>query len=138
MNKKEFWFKFVLWIVFVAVVPIIAIIDKYDMIKNKPLKYTGWGIIVISIIAITLLVILGYVLKLMKWSMWKQIVSGIRNVLVPIGVLFVLSGLIANNIENIKYILVVSFISEAIAIPINPFPKWIYEKNISDLREALK
>lgn len=138
MTKKEFIIKFILWLIFVAVIPIVCIVDRYDLVKNNPLKYTGWGIIVIAILTIVAMVILGYFLKLMKWSMFKQVLAGIRNVLIPLGVLFVGAELIASNIENIKYILIFSMISEAIAIPLNPFPKWVYLKNISDLKEALK
>ena len=135
---KTFILRVILWLVFAGVVPIVCIIDKYDMIKNGTLKYTGWAIIVLAIITIIIMVVLGYYLKLMKWSMTKQIISGIRNVMIPLCLLFVGAGLIASNIENIRYILVVSIFSEAVAIPINPFPKWVYERNISDLKEALK
>lgn len=138
MKKKEFWIKLILWLFFAAVVPIMAIVDKYDMIKNGTLKYTGWAILVFIIAFIFITVICGYISKIFKWSMPLQIFNGVRLVLVPL--LFVLIGvdLIVSNIANVKYILVVAFISEAIAIPLNPFPKWLYMKNISDLREALK
>lgn len=138
MKKSEFWGKLILWLIFAAVIPVVTIIDKYDMVKNGTIKYTGWAILVIAIITIVLMVMLGYVLKAMKWSMFKQIVSGIRNVLIPLAVLLVCAELIATNIANIKYILIVSIISESFAILVNPFPKWLYLKNISDLREALK
>lgn len=138
MKKKEFWIKLILWLFFAAAVPIMTIVDKYDMIKNGTLKYTGWAILVFIIAFIFITVICGYISKIFKWSMALQIFNGVRLVLVPL--LFALIGvdLIVSNIENVKYILVVSFISEAIAIPLNPFPKWLYMKNISDLREALK
>jgi hypothetical protein len=138
MKKKEFFIKLILWLFFAAAVPIMAIVDKYDMIKNGTLKYTGWGILVFIIAFIFISVICGYIAKIFKWSMALQIFNGVRLVLVPL--LFMLIGvdLIVSNIANVKYILVVAFISEAIAIPLNPFPKWLYMKNISDLREALK
>ena len=138
MKKKEFWLKLILWLFFSAVVPIMAIVDKYDMVKNGTLKYTGWAIIVFIIAFVFITVICGYIAKIFKWSMALQIFNGVRLVLVPL--LFALIGveLIVNNIDNVKYILVVAFISEAIAIPLNPFPKWLYMKNISDLKEALK
>ncbi len=138
MKKKEFFIKLILWLFFAAAVPIMTIVDKYDMIKNGTLKYTGWAILVFIIAFIFIAVICSYISKIFKWSMALQIFNGVRLVLVPL--LFMLIGvdLIVSNIANVKYILVVSFISEAIAIPLNPFPKWLYMKNISDLREALK
>ena len=135
---KKFILRVLVWLVFVAVIPIVTIIDKYDMVKNGTLKYTGWGIIVLAIITVVVMVMLGYYLKTMKWSMTKQVIAGVRNVIIPLGLLFIGAGLIASNIENIRYILIVSIISEAIAIPINPFPQWVYEKNITDIKEALK
>lgn len=138
MSWKRFAIQLILWLVFVAVIPIISIVDKYDLIKNGTLKYTGWGIIVGVILFVTIMVILGYILKLIKWSMTKQILTGAMIVVVPLIFLFILTDLITKNIDNIKYILIVSIISESIAIPLNPFPRMIYEKNIKDLKEAFK
>lgn len=138
MNWKNFTVRFILWLLFVAVVPIITIVDKYDLVKNSPLKYTGWGIIAWVIVFVVIMVILSYVLKIMKWSMTKQVLTGIMVVIVPLIFLLGLTNMIANNVANIKYILIVSAISEFIAIPLNPFPKMIYEKNIKDIKEALK
>ena len=138
MKKKEFWIKLILWLFFAAAIPIMTIVDKYDMVKNGTLKYTGWAIIVFIIAFIFIVVICGYISKIFKWSMALQIFNGVRLVLVPLLFLLIGVDLIVNNIANIKFILVVSFFSEMIAIPLNPFPKWLYMKNISDLKEALK
>lgn len=138
MKKKEFWIKLILWLFFAAAVPIMAIVDKYDMIKNGTLKYTGWAILVFIIAFILVVVVCGYISKIFKWSMGLQIFNGVRLVLIPLAFILIGVDLLVNNIDNIKYILVISFISESIAIPLNPFPKWLYMKNISDLREALK
>lgn len=138
MSWKKFTIQLILWLVFSAVIPIIAIANKYDFVKDGDAKYTGWAIIAGVIAFISIMVALRYVLRLLKWSMTKQIISGVMLVIVPLIFLFILTDLITNNIGNIKYILVVSIISEFIAIPINPFPKMIWEKNIQDIKEALK
>lgn len=138
MNWKKFTVQLILWLIFSAVIPIIAIANKYDFVKEGTAKYTGWAIIAGVIAFIVVMVALRYILRLLKWSMTKQVISGIMLVIVPLCFLFVLTDLIANNIENIKFILVLSIISEFIAIPINPFPKMIWEKNIQDLKEAFK
>lgn len=138
MSWKKFTIQLILWLLFVAVVPIASIVDKYDLVKNGTLKYTGWGIIVGVILFVVVMVILGYILKLIKWSMTKQILTGVMIVIVPLIFLLVLTDLITKNIDNIKYILIISIISESIAIPLNPFPRMIYEKNIKDLKEAFK
>lgn len=138
MNWKKFTVKLILWLVFSAVIPIIAIANKYDFVKDGKTKYTGWAIISGVIAFIVVMVALRYILRLLKWSMTKQIISGVMLVIVPLFFLFILSDLIANNIQSIKYILVVSMISEFVAIPLNPFPKMLWEKNIQDIKEALK
>lgn len=138
MNWKTFTIRLVLWLLFVAIIPIISIVDKYDLVKNSPLKYTGWGIIAWIILFVVGMAVLCYILKLIKWSMTKQMITGIMVVILPLVFLLGLTDLIATHVGNIKYILIVSIISEFIAIPLNPFPKMIYEKNIKDIKEALK
>lgn len=138
MNWKNFTIRLILWLVFCAVIPIIAIAHKYDFVKEGTTKYTGWAIIAGFIAFIAVMVGLRYILKLLKWSMTKQIISGVMLVIIPLVFLLVLTDLIASNIQNIKYILLVAIFSEFIAIPINPFPKMVYEKNIKDLKEAFK
>lgn len=138
MNWKSFTVRLILWLLFVAVIPILTIIDKYDLVKNGALKYTGWGIIVWIIVFVVGMSVLCYILKLIKWSMTKQMITGIMVVILPLIFLLGLTDLIATHVGNIKYILIVSLISEFIAIPLNPFPKMIYEKNIKDIKEALK
>jgi hypothetical protein len=138
MNWKKFTIQLILWLVFVAIIPICTIVDKYDLVKNGTLKYTGWGIVTWVILFIVGMVILAYIYKLMKWSMWKQIIGGVLIVILPLIFLLGLTNMIVTNIHNIKYILTISIFSEAIAIPLNPFPRMIYEKNIRDIKEALK
>ena len=138
MNWKSFTVRLILWLLFVAVIPILTIIDKYDLVKNGAFKYTGWGIIAWIIVFVVGMAVLCYILKLIKWSMTKQMITGIMVVILPLIFLLGLTDLIATHVGNIKYILIVSLISEFIAIPLNPFPKMIYEKNIKDIKEALK
>lgn len=138
MTWKTFTIRLILWLIFVAVVPIMSIVDKYDLVKNGTLQYTGWGIIVWVILFVVAMAILGYILKIMKWSMTKQILTGIMIVILPLTFLFFMTDLIVNHIGNIKYILIVCIISEFIAIPLNPFPQMIYEKNIKDIKDILK
>lgn len=138
MTKKQFWSKFAIWSILAVVVPIVSIAIKYDLLGKGKLKFTGWGIIALLILFIFVTVLLGYFLKLLKWSMTKQILQGVRNVLVPIFFIFLGCELIANNIENIKVILLITLISEAAAIPFNPFPQWLYLKNRQEMVDIVK
>lgn len=138
MNWKKFTIQLILWLIFVAVIPIIAIAHKYEFTKKGTMKFTGAGIIAGVVVFIVVMVGFFYILKLFKWSMIKQIITGIMIVITPLMFLLSLTDLIANNIQNIKYVLIVSIISEFIAIPLNPIPRMIYEKNIKDIKEAFK
>ena len=138
MNWKKFSIQLILWLVFSAVIPIIAIANKYDFVKEGKTKYTGWAIIAGVVVFVVIMVALRYILRLLKWSMTKQVITGIMLVIVPLCFLFMMVDLISANIQNIKYILVVSIFSEFVAIPLNPFPKMIWEKNVQDIKEALK
>ena len=138
MSKKQFWGKFAVWVVLAVVIPIVAIAWRYDLFGKSKLRFTGWGIIALLVLFIFLMVLLGYFLKLLKWSMPKQVLSGIRNISVPLLFIFFGCGLIANNIENIKVILLITLVSETIAIPFNPFPQWLYLKNREEIVSSVK
>lgn len=139
MSKKEFWIRFFFWIIFAFGVPIAIIAYEYQVIDaHSEYQLTGWGLIIAIILFIGAFVILGYLLQALQWSWVKQILGGVRNAILPLAFLYLITSVIATNIEKLQIILSVSLISEIIAIPLNPFPKWLWLKNIKDLKKALK
>lgn len=67
--------------------------------------------------------------------MGKQIVLGVAKIIVPLLVIYYIAYIIQQklqaqllDLENLLQTLVVVIGCEAVAIPINPFPKFIYEE----------
>ena len=70
-----------------------------------------------------------------KYFWWKQILVGTVKVILPlIAALFVATWL-ADNMAIMKEVLIVIIVCEAVAIVVNPFPKWCFENNIEGLVE---
>lgn len=130
-EKKVFILRIVLWSLFAGVIPVIFIGWRYDLFKKASnFKLSGWGLIAIIFIFAFLKVLVGYIRAGIKeYSMLKQVLNGIFKVLIPLGVLLLLCVGIRSNIEQFIQALSCAIICETIAIPLNPFPKWVYEKS---------
>ena len=130
-EKKVFILRIVLWSLFAGVIPVIFIGWRYDLFKKASnFKLSGWGLIAIIFIFVFLKVLVGYIRAGIKeYSMLKQVLNGILKVLIPLGVLLLLCVGIRSNIEQFIQALSCAIICETIAIPLNPFPKWVYEKS---------
>lgn len=130
-DKKIFILRAVLWTLFAAVIPLIFIGWRYDLFRKAgTIQLSGWGMIGIFIVLIFLIVLVKYIKAgFTEWSMVKQVLNGVIKVLLPILVLLGLCMGIKSNIEYFTQALSFVLLSEAIAIPINPFPKWVYEKS---------
>lgn len=130
MDKKEFITRAIAWSMFACGIPVIFIGWRYDLFKKVgTMQLSGWGIIGIIILG-TFLYVLGRYIKagFAEWSMFKQVITGIIKTLLPIGALLALLTGIRQNIDCLIQAVTCVLISEAIAIPINPFPRWVWEK----------
>lgn len=139
MNKKKIVFiiRALLWLYFSLFLPIYVITKNYDLVKPNPFKYTGWAIICSIFLVISISAIFGYIIQSLKYSIYIQILSGIKKILIPIIVMLLICTIIDKNIDKIMNILKICLISEAVAIPINPFPKWVYERKIKKFKEEI-
>lgn len=139
MNKKKIIFiiRALLWFYFSLFLPICAITKNYDLVKPNPFKYTGWAIICSIFLVISISAIFGYIIQSLRYSIYIQIFSGIKKILIPIIVMLLICTIIDKNIDKIMNILKICLISEAVAIPINPFPKWVYERKIKKFKEEI-
>lgn len=142
MSKKQFWIRFSLWALFAAIIPVGFIIYKYGLFvpanttTKAQYQLSGWGIISIVIVAIFLLVLLKDAMKgLPNGSMIKQCVKGI-GMLIPLFLFILMINSIKDSIEAFEEVLIVLLVSELVAVPINPFPKWATQNNI-DMTENI-
>jgi hypothetical protein len=136
MSKKQFWTRFSLWILFAVLVPIGFLFYRYDLFvavhtdESDGYRLTGWGIFSCVLVAIFLLYIVREAKKGMPYgSMFSQCVDGYSALIPVLIMIFILNG-IKNNVDAFEQVMIVLFVSEAIAVPINPMRRWAWEHNI--------
>ena len=143
-NLIVFWVRFTGWVGTSCIAPIVVFANKFGLFKEahyepvydelgntinaSPPALNGWGILSCLIIGFTIMNILKEVSKAyIGYSFTKQIIKGICST-IPIVICFAICYFLEDNISTIKYCLAVIIVTKLISIPINPLPKWRYEK----------
>ena len=135
--KTTFWTRFVLWAIFSIGLPLIFIFWRFDLFKTvAKTQISGWEIIVIILIAAFVFTVIRYV-KLAfsgRYSLMGQILGGVCKIIVPLLAFLAVLNSVKNSIEMMIQVMGCITICEAIAIPLNPLPKWAYEmqKDVKD------
>lgn len=131
MEKKIFLARLILFTIFACVLPFSFIAWRYHIFTTlNSISLSGWGIIAI-VIALVFIVYVARMLKRgMPYSMLTQCIGGFLKVTLPLIILYVVVNAIKNQSEIFLQALLVVIISETIAIPINPFPKWLNDNQI--------
>lgn len=135
--KSVFWTRFVSWTMFACVLPFIFIVYRFNLFgKISKIQIGGWGLIAIVIVAIFVFTVLRYI-KLAfagRYSLIGQVLNGVCKVIVPLIVAMVVLKSIQDNVALMIQVLGCVVSCEAIAIPLNPLPKWAYEmqKDVKD------
>jgi Na+/proline symporter len=131
MEKKIFLARLILFTIFACVLPFSFIAWRYHIFTTlNSVSLSGWGIIAI-VIALVFIVYVARMLKRgMPYSMLTQCIGGLLKVTLPLIILYVVVNAIKNQSEIFLQALLVVIISETIAIPINPFPKWLNDNQI--------
>ena len=131
MEKKIFLARLILFTIFACVLPFSFIAWRYHIFTTlNSISLSGWGIIAI-VIALVFIVYVARMLKRgMPYSMLTQRIGGLLKVTLPLVLLYVVVNAIKNQSEIFLQALLVVIISETIAIPINPFPKWLNDNQI--------
>ena len=134
MSKKEFWIRFGIWFALAVVAPFAYIFHEYGLFRDSsPRRLSGWGIIAIIFVAIMMMAILRQARQGMpKGSMVRQCIDG-YSLLVPIIVVILIIEVTKDKIEGFERFLIFMVACEAIAVPINPMPKWGAINNVEFL-----
>lgn len=142
-NKKTFYTKLSLFIVFAFVVPVAYMSIRFNLFVSKS-RLSLWGLLLIALVMIVFAVMIKFYLDGMKtkWSYGKQLIKGFVKVILPLLFVLVLSLYIKNHLDEfirdinliIEAISVIA-ISEAIAIAVNPLSKWAFENNVDGLAQ---
>ena len=130
-QKRNFIIRACLWTLFSCVIPVIFIGWRYSLFsKVSSISLSGWGLIAVVIVFAFVIVVVKYIKAgFVEWNMLKQIINGIIKVVLPLGTMLAVCVSIRSNIDMFIQALSCTLLCEVIAIPINPFPKWVYEKS---------
>lgn len=125
-EKKLFWLRFAVWSLFACIIPVIFVAFRFDLFKAvSGISLSGWGIFAIIIVAIFILVIAKYLKKGLPFSLFTQCINGFCKIILPLVVILAILFLVKTNIDYFIQSLGCVTLCELVAIPINPFPKWI-------------
>lgn len=138
-EKKIFITRAIVWALFACVVPVLFIGYRYDLFKKAgELQLSGWGLIALVIVFIFSITFVKYIKSGMtEWSMLKQILNGVIKVILPLGMVLLVTIAIQNNVKYFIQAMSCVIICEAFAIPLNPFPQWVYMKTAGKLDSTL-
>lgn len=139
-DRQRFWLMFALWSAFSCVIPVAYIVWRYDLFTEvSRIQFGGWGLVAVVIVAAFAYAVLKYVKRGMaKWSMAKQVIAGIMKVIVPLLALFFAIKAIQDSIDAFLQALGAVIACEAVAIPLNPLPKWAYEQSRGATEDAIE
>lgn len=126
-DKKIFWVRLIAWITFAVILPVLFIIFRFEVFGAQKTTIGFWGLVVICIILTFIISMLNYVVKAMPYSMVAQCINGLIKLILPLVIILIISIAIKNAIEVFIQALGVVIACEAVAIPMNPMPKWIHE-----------
>lgn len=131
MSKKEFWLRLSLYIIFGGIIPFAFLVWRFNLFgKVSSISIGGWGIVAILFVAIFFIRLFKAVRKGLPYSIWTQILDGIVKIIIPLAVAAVIVYLFKDLTEQIFQFLMVLIVSELIAIPVNPIPRWINDNKI--------
>ena len=133
--KATFWIRLVSWALFACVLPFVFIVWRFELFRPiSKIQIGGWGIIAIVILAVFVFTVIRYIKLALsaKYSLIGQILSGVCKIIVPLLAIMVILYNVKSNIDLFIKVMGVVIVSETIAIPLNPLPKWAYEcqKNV--------
>lgn len=135
--QAVFWTRFVSWFLFSCGLPFAFIVWRFQLFqKISKIQIGGWGIIAIIIVAVFIFTVIKYVKLALnaKYTMTAQILGGICKIILPLLVALITLYSVRDNVDLMIQVLGCVTICEAIAIPLNPLPKWAYEKQ-KDVKE---
>lgn len=142
-NLIVFWIRMVGWLATACVAPIVTFSVKFglfnkaeptldtlgNVIEPASMSLNGWGIIACIIIGVTASSILKEIIAAYpRYSLAKQCLTGFKKIVLPLVIGFFICTFLDGAIHHIMFCLGTLILCQAIAIPLNPLPKWRYEK----------
>lgn len=134
-SKKIFIARVIGFCLFGCILPFIFIAWRYDIFRvhneiSPRVSLTGWGFVAVLIVFFFIRYCMGVLKRAIPFSLTYQIINGFIKVLMPLILFYIVITAIANSIDLFKQALLITIICEAVAIVINPFPKFMHDKGI--------
>lgn len=131
--KTVFATRAVLWAALAGGLPFAFIAWRYDIFTSTPkISLTGWGFIAIALAVAFISTLVRYIYKGLKPGLVKQCIFGLVTIILPLVTVLIVITAIENNIHIFKQALVCVIYCEAAAIPLNPFPAWLAERETEE------
>jgi hypothetical protein len=113
-------------------------VDSLGNVVNTPdISLNGWGIVCCIVLGSYLLKITKEVSSKRGYSFTKQCIQGVLKT-IPLALLYAGCYFLKGNIEEVMFCLAVLIICKLAATPVNPLPKWRYEREgIEDYSDFL-
>ena len=140
LSKKAFVLRAILFTLFACIIPFVFIAWRYSIFKvneNPRISLTGWGFVGIIIVFFFIRYMVLVLKKSIPHSLLAQVVNGFIKVLMPLILVYIVIGALESGLYLFKQALIITILSESIAIVINPFPQYMYEKGIEDVEGLL-
>lgn len=148
MNPKTkhlviFWARMVGWALFSCILPIITFSVKFglfdkpepkvdslgNVIESASISLNGWGLISCALIGFAASAVVTEIIAAHPdYSLTKQCLLGFKKTILPLLIGFFICMFINNVVTHIMFCLATLVICQAVAIVLNPLPKWRYEK----------
>lgn len=141
-SRIIFWTRLVSWISVGCVTPIAVFATKFGLFTKTTVEYdelgnaiaqtdvslNGWGIISCILIGTFITSIIKEIADAYTgYSLTKQCYMGLIKTL-PLITAFVVLYFLRGVIDHVMYCLIVLIICKIISTPLNPLPKWKYDK----------
>lgn len=139
-----FWIRLVLWLCASCVIPISTFAIKFGLFKKDAsitdslgnvitppsISLNGWGIVSCIIIGYTINAVCKELIAAYpKYSLAKQWLTGFTKTVLPLIVAFYICMFLNEVLTHVMFCLGTIAVCQFVAIPLNPLPKWRYEKS---------
>lgn len=136
-EKRVFIARVILFTLFGCVLPFTFIAWRYQIFRGTQIALTGWGFIAILIVFFFVMYCLKVLQNSIPFSMTYQILNGFIKVILPLILVLCVVNALQDSIQIFKQALMVTIICEAIAIIVNPFPKFMHDRGIERVENLM-
>lgn len=120
------------------VVPFCYMTIRFNLFQaTSKVQFGFWGVVLLIIMAATVGMLIKFYLDGMKtkYSYMKQILSGTIKIIIPMLIAIFVLRWLGDNIDYVIEVLCVLVPCEAVAICLNPLPKWAFNNNVDGIGE---